>query len=74
MDGENNASKPYEQMDDFGGKNQHHPYFWFNTHVLQLLRYSSFQLFNPFNLVGRFGISCHPRMLPLPARLRHLEV
>ncbi len=28
MDGENNG-KPYEQMDDLGGKN---PYFWFNTH------------------------------------------
>ena len=27
MDGENNG-KPYEQMDDLGGKN---PYFWFNT-------------------------------------------
>ncbi len=25
MDGENNGSKPYEQMDDLGGKN---PYFW----------------------------------------------
>ena len=28
MDGENKG-KPYEQMDDLGGKN---PYFWFNTH------------------------------------------
>ncbi len=27
MDGENNGSKPYEQMGWFGGKN---PYFWFN--------------------------------------------
>ncbi len=30
MDGENNGSKPYEQMDDLGGKKHH---FWFNTHV-----------------------------------------
>ena len=30
MDGENNGSKPYEQMDDLGGF--YHPYFWFNTH------------------------------------------
>ncbi len=30
MDGENNGSKPYEQMDDLGGF--FHPYFWFNTH------------------------------------------
>ena len=29
MDGENNGT-PYEQMDDFEGKN---PYFWFNTHM-----------------------------------------
>ena len=29
MDGENNG-KPYEQMDDLGGK---HHYFWFNTHI-----------------------------------------
>ena len=32
MDGENNG-KPYEQMDDLGGKN---PYFWFNTHIIPL--------------------------------------
>ena len=25
------GSKPYEQMDDLGGKN--HPYFWFNSHI-----------------------------------------
>ena len=31
MDGENNG-KPYEQMDDLGGKN---PYFWFNTQMHQ---------------------------------------
>ncbi len=30
MDGENNGSKPYEQMDDLGGK----PYFW--KHPYQL--------------------------------------
>ena len=30
MDGENNG-KPYEQMDDLGGKR--YPYFWFNTHL-----------------------------------------
>ena len=29
MDGENNG-KPYEQMDDLGGK---HPYFWVDTHM-----------------------------------------
>ncbi len=28
MDGENDGSKPYEQMDDLGG---FPPYFWFNT-------------------------------------------
>ncbi len=27
--------KPYEQMDDLGGKN--HPYFWFNTHMTRPL-------------------------------------
>ena len=35
MDGENNGSKPYEQMDDFGGF--YHPkplFFWFNTHMI----------------------------------------
>ena len=32
MDGENNGSKPYEQMDGLGG-GEKHPYFWFNTHV-----------------------------------------
>ena len=31
MDGENNGSKPYEQMDDLGGKN---PYFWVDTHII----------------------------------------
>ena len=30
MDGENNGSKPYEQMDDLGFFSH---YFWFNTHV-----------------------------------------
>ena len=30
MDGENNGSKPYEQMDDLG---IYHPYFWFNTPI-----------------------------------------
>ena len=30
MDGENNGSKPYEQLDDLGGK---HPYFGVDTHV-----------------------------------------
>ena len=30
MDGENNGSKPYEQMDDLG---RFSPYFWFNTHI-----------------------------------------
>ncbi len=30
MDGENHGSKPYEQMDDLGGKN---PYFWVNTPI-----------------------------------------
>ena len=29
MDGEN-SGKPYEQMDDLGGKN---PYFWVDTHM-----------------------------------------
>ncbi len=29
MDGENNGSKPYEQMDDLGVPFSH--YFWFNT-------------------------------------------
>ena len=32
MDGENNGSKPYEQMGWFGGVFDH-PYFWFNTHI-----------------------------------------
>ena len=32
MDGENNGSKSYEEMDDLGGKN---PYFWFNTHFMK---------------------------------------
>ena len=31
MDGENNGSNPYEQMDDLGLKT--YPYFWFNTHI-----------------------------------------
>ena len=36
MDGENNGSKPYEQMDDLGGKN--HPYFWGrDTHIFHYL-------------------------------------
>ena len=30
MDGENNGSKPYEEMGWFGVNN---PYFWFNTHI-----------------------------------------
>ncbi len=30
MDGENNVSKPNEQMDDLGGVPH---YFWFNTHL-----------------------------------------
>ena len=33
MDGENNGSKPYEQMGWFGGFS---PYFWFNTHIKQI--------------------------------------
>ena len=37
MDGENNGFKPYEQMDDLGGKN--HPYFWFNTHMMLVPKY-----------------------------------
>ncbi len=32
MDGENNGSKPSEQMDDLEGKT---PYFWFNTHIFE---------------------------------------
>ena len=32
MDGENNGSKPYEQMDDLGWKKKN--YFWFNTHMV----------------------------------------
>ena len=31
MDGENNGSKPYEQMDDLGGFTN--PYFWVDTHI-----------------------------------------
>ena len=31
MDGENNGSKPYEQMDDLGVKTH---YFWVDTHIL----------------------------------------
>ena len=30
MDGENNGSKPYEQMDDLGGKK---PYFWKHPYI-----------------------------------------
>ena len=31
MDGENNGSKPYEQMDDLRGKKP--PIFWVDTHM-----------------------------------------
>ena len=34
MDGENNGSKPYEQMDDLGGKTHH---FWRATHITKCL-------------------------------------
>ena len=33
MDGENNGSKPYEQMDDLGLKNLKTPIFGFNIHI-----------------------------------------
>ncbi len=36
-DGENNGSKPYEQMDDLGGKKS---YFWVNTQMVD--RYGDF--------------------------------
>ena len=32
MDGENHGSKPYEQMEWFGGFGAH-PYFWVDTHI-----------------------------------------
>ncbi len=32
MDGENNGSKPYEQMGWFGGGGKTHPDFWVYTH------------------------------------------
>ena len=35
MDGENNGSKPYEQMDDLGGFS--HPYFWVDTHMYDMI-------------------------------------
>ena len=43
MDGENNGSRPYEQMDDLGV----FPYFWFNTHIYLSHPFTYFQLIQP---------------------------
>ena len=40
MDGENNGSKPYEQMDDLGGF--YHPYFWKHPFVLDKFFFHNF--------------------------------
>ena len=36
MDGENNGSEPYFQMDELGGFGVIFPYFWFNTYIIRV--------------------------------------
>ncbi len=70
MDGENNGSKPYEQMDDLGVNT---PYFWFNTQmVTHTMIFRPLKLLdgrNPTGMVLKHGKSWD--RLPISTQVCH---
>ncbi len=66
MDGENNG-KPYEQMDDLGGKN--HPYFWKHpSNIFSINLWAARSTQSPAAVAGEIKIAekTWPRKVELP--------